>query len=257
MLPIKKKLIQYNFTADVNRPVYIVVHDTGNTSVGANAEMHYRYFNGGDRQASAHFFVDDKEIIQTVEIKDKSWHCGDGGGRFGIANHNSIGIEICINSDGNYQQALSNTVDLIVWLMLQYNIRIDKVCTHYMASHKNCPGTMNKDGRWTAWTEFKKRVEDEYNFQKIVSNPKLISTPDYWRANCKDGGFIDGAYLRVLLFRYTNSIALCTNIDDVLLLLKEMQIIPFVLTMKMKLDYSKRIKGAYVRRLLIAMGSKL
>lgn len=68
MLKIEKKLIKYNFTANANTPKYIVIHDTGNKSKGANAFMHYKYFNGGDRQASAHYFVDDKGAIGTDAV---------------------------------------------------------------------------------------------------------------------------------------------------------------------------------------------
>ena len=51
-------------------------------------------------------FVDDSNIIQTVDYtKNYSWHCGDGEGKYGITNKNSIGIEICVNSDGNYAKA--------------------------------------------------------------------------------------------------------------------------------------------------------
>jgi len=79
MLPITKKLIRYNFSSrNKQRILYIVIHDTGNPRAGANAEAHFRYFNGGNRGASAHYFVDDGAIIQTVEDYIASWHCGDG-----------------------------------------------------------------------------------------------------------------------------------------------------------------------------------
>ena len=75
MLAIQKMLIKYNFSAG-NDIKYIVVHDTGNHAAGATALMHYKYFNGADRQASAHYFVDDSNIIQTVEDFNAAWHCG-------------------------------------------------------------------------------------------------------------------------------------------------------------------------------------
>jgi N-acetylmuramoyl-L-alanine amidase len=152
---ITKKLIRYNFTADANKPEYIVIHDTGNYNVGANAEMHYNYFNSGNRNASAHFFVDDKQTLQLVEIKDKSWHCGDGGNKYGINNGNSIGVEICINKDGNYEATINNTLDLASSLMKTYNIPIERVVRHYDASKKNCPQNMNNNGDWSRWNNFK------------------------------------------------------------------------------------------------------
>ena len=42
--------IKYNCSNRGGIPIrYIVVHDTGNPSRGANATAHYNYFNGGDR----------------------------------------------------------------------------------------------------------------------------------------------------------------------------------------------------------------
>jgi N-acetyl-anhydromuramyl-L-alanine amidase AmpD len=154
---IIQKLIQFNHTKNANKPAYIVIHDTGNSGIGANAEMHYRFFNGGNRSASAHYFVDDKQIVQIVKDEDSSWHCGDGYNKYGINNNNSIGIEICINSDGNYNIAVSKAIELTQFLMRKHNISIDKVVRHYDASRKNCPQTMSANN-WSAWNEFKNRV---------------------------------------------------------------------------------------------------
>ena len=49
------KQIAYNITRRTNTIEYIVIHDTGNTSKGANAEAHFNYFNGGNRNSSADF----------------------------------------------------------------------------------------------------------------------------------------------------------------------------------------------------------
>ena len=156
MLQITKKLIKFNFSSG-NDIKYIVVHDTANTDRGADAEAHYRYFNGGDRQSSAHYFVDDKEIVQLVQDYNVSWHCGDGGGRYGITNHNSIGVEICVNCDCDYEKAVSNTVDLVKFLMQKYGISIDRVVRHYDASRKICPESMS-DNNWERWWNFKSRL---------------------------------------------------------------------------------------------------
>ena len=158
-MKINKKLIKYNFTANSNTPLYIVIHDTGNSSVGANSEMHYQYFNSGNKNSSAHFFVDNTQILQLVEVKDKAWHVGDGGNKYGISNGNSIGIELCINSDGNRDVMLNSTIELIGYLMNTYNISIDKVVRHFDASRKNCPQTMNNNGDWSDWNSFKDRVK--------------------------------------------------------------------------------------------------
>ncbi len=154
---ITKKLIKYNFSKG-NAPKYIVIHDTGNKNKGADAEAHYKYFNGGNRNASAHYFVDDHETIQTVEHSNAAWHCGDGKGNYGITNYNSIGIEICINSDGDYDKAVQKTIELVRTLMKELNIPIEKVVRHYDASRKKCPGTMSSNN-WEKWTWFINQIK--------------------------------------------------------------------------------------------------
>lgn len=162
-MEINKKLIKHNFSSRKgNRIEYIVIHDTGNKNKGAGANNHYLYFNGGNRNASAHYFVDDKEALQLVEDSDASWHCGDGKGRYGILNTNSIGIEICVNSDGNYGLAVQKTIELTKHLMDKHNIPLKNVVRHYDASRKNCPASMAKNN-WEAWRAFKIALERTTN----------------------------------------------------------------------------------------------
>lgn len=159
MRPIKQ--IAYNRSSRGGTKIkYIVVHDTGNKSSGANAASHYRYFNSGNRSSSADFFVDDTQVLCINDYhKYYTWHCGDGKGKYGITNSNSIGIEICVNSGGNRQKAIDKTIQLIRELMSELNIPIDRVVRHYDASHKNCPASMSKNN-WTEWYEFKKRIQN-------------------------------------------------------------------------------------------------
>lgn len=153
-MEITKKLIKYNYSSrSKSRIKYIVVHDTGNYRIGAGALNHYIYFNGGNRNASAHYFVDDRQVIQTVEDFYASWHCGDGKGKFDITNSNSIGIEICVNDDSDFEMAVKNTLGLVIYLMDKYNIPKDNVVRHYDASLKSCPKSMVDFG-WKKWTKF-------------------------------------------------------------------------------------------------------
>lgn len=157
------KLIRFNYVKGRggNKIEYIVVHDTGNTKATANAENHYKYFNGGNRNASAHYFVDSEQILRLVKDEDTAWHCGDKGigtMKHKVKNSNSIGIEICINSDGDYNRAVAKTQSLIVMLMKKYNIPIDNVIRHYDVTKKNCPGTMSANN-WQAWRAFKLTLE--------------------------------------------------------------------------------------------------
>jgi N-acetylmuramoyl-L-alanine amidase len=201
-MEITKKLIKFNFTANANNPEYIVIHDTGNPNKGANAEMHYQYFNGGDRQASAHFFVDDFKVLQVIEIKDKSWSCGDGANKYGINNGNSIGIELCINSDINKDIAMNNLLELTKLLMAQYNIPAEKVVRHYDASRKICPASMSAND-WTKWKDFKASLKpaelNRMDSINILVKNGIIKDPSYWIAYAMVGQKCEGAYVEILI----------------------------------------------------------
>lgn len=161
MFQIEKKQIAYNRAKRTSNIKYIVIHDTGNKSKGADADAHFNYFNGGNRNASADFFADDAKILQVNDYaRYYTYQVGDGKGKYGITNSNSIGIEICVNADGNYEKAFSNAVELTKYLMKELNIPIENVVRHYDASRKNCPESMSSDG-WLKWKEFKKSLTEE------------------------------------------------------------------------------------------------
>lgn len=119
---------------------YIVVHYVGaGTSAPGSALANCKYFAGGNRQASAHYFIDDASIYEYADPSVATWHVGDGHGRYGITNNNSIGIEVC-NNGGPYTLA---EIDRLTWLvqrlMKQYGVPASRVVRHYDASRKMCP----------------------------------------------------------------------------------------------------------------------
>jgi len=155
---IEKKQITYNRVARTSGIKYIVIHDTGNAKKGADADAHYNYFNGGNRNSSADFFVDDKKILQVNDYtKYYTWQVGDGKGKYGITNQNSLGIEICVNADGDYEKAFNNAVELTKYLMKELDIPVERVVRHYDASRKNCPASMS-GSNWARWKEFKEKL---------------------------------------------------------------------------------------------------
>ena len=161
-MQIEKMLIRYNKTVAKGRKIkYIVIHDTGNKGKGAGVDSHFNFFNGGDRQSSADFFVDDKKIGQFTDYKNEySWHAGKKYGEPPVkdcTNANSVGIEICINVDGNYAKAVSNTIELVKHLQKELNIPDERVIRHYDACLKQCPGSMAANN-WQAWKEFKQKL---------------------------------------------------------------------------------------------------
>ena len=147
---------------------YLVIHDTGNVNRGAGALNHRNYVENNERGASAHYFVDDKVIVQYVGDSLAAGSVGDGKGRFGITNSNSLSIEMCINSDGNYLKMYKNTVELTKNLMKKFNIPWERVVRHYDASRKNCPGHMSKNN-WEKWKKFKEDIKKPIEWEIDLS----------------------------------------------------------------------------------------
>ena len=160
-----------------NTHEYIVMHDTGN--VTDTDEGNANYFCTGSRQASAHYFVDDDSITQIVLDNDCSWHCGDGGGRYGIDNRNSIGIEMCRTDNVVSATTEANAIDLVKTLMTKYNVSIDKVVRHYDASRKICPSSFSPDN-WSRWWNFKAKLVAIVPSTPIPSSGEVFRVRKTW-----------------------------------------------------------------------------
>lgn len=152
-MKINKRLSTTNVTLNANNPKYIIIHETDNTSSGAGAETHCKaQANGNIGKASVHYYVDCTGVYQAVEHKHATWNCGDGNNRYGINNKNTISIEICVNSDSDYNKAVDNAVELVRYLKNGYYSNC-QVVRHYDASRKNCPRRILANGYWNTFLE--------------------------------------------------------------------------------------------------------
>ncbi|UXR28858.1 endolysin [Bacillus phage Nachito] len=124
-------------------PTWLTIHETDNTSAGADAQAHSNFITngGGSAGVSWHFTVDDKQIIQHLPLNEVGWHAGSTSG-----NYNSIGTEICVNSDGNYAKAKANAAKLTKYLMGLLGISLSRVVPHQHWSGKNCPRNLLASG---------------------------------------------------------------------------------------------------------------
>ncbi|MDU1308911.1 MAG: N-acetylmuramoyl-L-alanine amidase, partial [Clostridium perfringens] len=166
-IKIKKQLIDMNYSKGVYiTPKYIVIHDTDNRELGADAEANRNYFaNHPNAKASAHYIVDEKNIVQALENNWKGWHIGDGNNK-NINNSTTIGIELCVNKGNNFDKTLENGIELTKYLMNKYNISPENVVMHRHASGKICSKMMIED-RPGLWTYFKNRISNvSYNSNK-------------------------------------------------------------------------------------------
>ena len=136
-----------------NKPAYVVIHETDNWGKDADANAHARAMSNGNLDANVHYYVDSKSIYQTLEHSDGAWAVGDGKGKYGITNRNSINIEICVNPETDYYVAVDKAEQLAAFLLKQYGWGTDRLKRHYDASRKHCPRRILDEGLWTSFVE--------------------------------------------------------------------------------------------------------
>lgn len=169
-----------------NEPEFIIFHFVG---ASGQAWDNANYFRNTYRGASAHYFVDPKDILQVVEDDTPAWHIGDGsrtrkGGingyvhPSGATNTNSIGVELCqdktTGKDVWHWDFHPDTIEAAEWLIRklqkEHNIDDDHVIRHFDATGKLCPGNWQYDS-WLKWWAFKDRLE------KDIKQPMPSATP--------------------------------------------------------------------------------
>lgn len=153
---IIEKYSAYNHY-DYNNPKYIIVHYVG--AQGSTAKNNAIYFCGGDRQASAHEFIDDNDCYKVIRENQGAWHIGNT--RTAANNQNSIGIEMCCMAPtlGVTEKTEANTIERVLYYMKKYNIPLSNVMTHYEATQGNkiCPNWQANN--WQRWHNFKAKLE--------------------------------------------------------------------------------------------------
>lgn len=155
----------YGGVRALNTIKYLVYHYTSND--GDSDENNGKYFHNNVVKASAHYFVDDDSVTQSVPDNYIAYSVG---GRCQSSHHplykvctnsNSISIEMCdCNKNGVVEitdKTIENAIELGRVLMKKYNISIDRVIRHYDVNGKACPncnGLLNDD----VWNAFKSRL---------------------------------------------------------------------------------------------------
>lgn len=195
-IKINKQLIDMNYSKGVTiQPKYIVIHDTDNRRKGANAMANRNYFaNHPNANASAHYIIDDSNIVQALEDTWKGWHVGDGGNNATINNGNTIGIELAVNSDNNFDKTYETGIELTKYLMRKYNIPAQNIVMHKHASGKDCSRMMIMD-KPNMWEVFKQKVsvgmpgEEFINDGKIpTAKGKIVNVSSYLQVRSKASG---------------------------------------------------------------------
>jgi N-acetylmuramoyl-L-alanine amidase len=144
-------------------PKWITIHTTGNENPGANAEMHARYMLSQEaiqREVLWHATVDSGQIIQHLPVGEVGWHAGDG--LHGPGNTQSIGVELCVNADGDFVQTQRNAAALVAQLIATTPSLLpfpDCIVQHNHWSGKDCPHQIRATPG--AWEGFLRLCEAE------------------------------------------------------------------------------------------------
>lgn len=155
----------YGGKRDTKNIKYIVIHYTGND--GDTDENNSKYFKNNIVKASAHYFVDDDSITQSVPDNYIAYSVGGslyndykttGGAKFykECINTNSISVELCDSvKDGKVypsNKTIANAIDLVEKLMNKYDIPKENVIRHFDVTGKKCPaywcGNDSKNSLW-------------------------------------------------------------------------------------------------------------
>ena len=184
---------------------FIVLHYVGAVSTARNNGSYYG--NTPNIGASAHFFVDEHEIVSSVPLTMSAGHCGvdysngkapfwNGKGTYST-NRRSIGIEMCCKKTAAGEwyiepETVTRTVALVKWLMQEYNIPLDHVIRHYDVCWKQCPEPWVRDP--AQWAAFRKRLTEEE--EEMVRYNTVGEMPAYYRKDAQrlvDRGALRGS----------------------------------------------------------------
>ena len=184
-LQVTKKLLSSSldgshYSSKSQTQLWIVIHNTG----GGTASSAYNWFNNPSNpyDTSAHYCVDDTQIIQCLEDNWKGHHAGGSGVKYNdkyrpsnseeCTNSNSIGIEVA-DWGGSYtseqfSKAVENAIDLTISLMQKHNIDVNHVIRHGDTQNKDCPYYINT--KENKWGYFKEQLANRTGGQ-IIENP--------------------------------------------------------------------------------------
>lgn len=161
---------------------YLVFHFVG---AEGQAYGNARWFQSGYREASAHLFLDPSHSVQVVPFDRVAWHCGDGRGKYGITNNNSIGVELCqdVTTGRNvwewdfHARTRLEAILVFAHLMKKFKVPFDRVVRHYDASRKSCPGNWMAND-WKKWKLWKNDLKLYVETGKLIDSQRGITYID-------------------------------------------------------------------------------
>jgi len=173
---------------------YLTIHQTGNTAAGANAKAHHNLQARSGIGYGWHWQVDDHEAIQTHDHDFKIWHAGDGRGK---GNTESISIEICVNLDGDYNQAVENGAKLAAMILKEENIDISKMVQHNYWTGKNCPEQIRACKNGICWSHFVEKVKGYLNASNEPIGWRYEEETGKWWYRLPNGDYAKNSWSKI------------------------------------------------------------
>lgn len=154
-VPVHTQLVEENTKArpGIKRKVkYLVIHETDNYTVKAGAKNHAEFLSKNNTSSTSwHYTVDQKEIYHHIPDNEVAHHAATETG-----NLYGVGIELCVNEDGDFEKTFDNAAKLVAYLLKEYHLNSNAIRTHHDFSGKDCPHSILRDNRMD---EFKKKVK--------------------------------------------------------------------------------------------------
>jgi len=148
------------------------VHMTANTRIGADAQAHADLQSKGNvALASWHVTIDDEAAFQSYLDSRQCWHAGDGRGP---GNTTTISYELCVNSDGDYSQMISNAAERIAMDVVEYGWERSDIKQHedYSPWGKDCPRELRGSKADISWDDFLDMIFAYAGAQDVKPKPK-------------------------------------------------------------------------------------
>ena len=176
MADIVREISAFNHSSRGGQSIKgIVIHYTGNYTDTASANA--RFFASGDKGASAHYFVDENAIYQSVEDNNAAWSVGRKYGDapyWGkLTNLNTISVEMCSSGGRIADATMRRTADLVRELTERYQVPPDRVVRHLDVCGKRCPG-------WDGWLPPNESQWERLRRMIFNEEDEEVSAQDVW-----------------------------------------------------------------------------
>jgi hypothetical protein len=174
------------------KPAKGTCHDTANPRPGMGARAHRNFVasGGGPAGVSFSFAVDSERAVQILPENAVNYAQGNN-----LGNRTSFSVEMCVNSDGDWERTQDNTARLFACVLVANGLSAGDVVQHNFwprpnGTHKDCPKKLRSEpGAWERLLVMIDRymvalsapppVESMIIGEFVVSNPFL----DFWLNN--------------------------------------------------------------------------